>query len=364
MFTDHAIRQVVDEFQIEGALTGIIPYKSGHINETYLSTWKQQGREVHFIHQWINHKVFHNVPALMENIVRVTEHLRSKLGALGSSAPDTALSLIPSKKGGFLVRDRDGGYWRTYYYIENTETFGVCKQPMQAYEAAKAVGRFQQYLSDLAPSALTETIPYFHHTPHRYEALQAVIDKDPMGRCAEAKYDIDFALSRKKFGSLLTDGIASGAIPLRVVHNDTKLNNVLFDASTGKAICVVDLDTCMAGCTLYDFGDLVRNTSVPAAEDERDLSKVEMDIEFYRELVRGYIETMGNTLNKTEREWLPLAPRVMALTLGVRFLTDYLAGDVYFRTHRAGHNLDRCRAQFKIVASMEAQEGNMRALLL
>ncbi len=358
---EEKIHQIVSQFDIGGKLKGIAPLKRGHINETFVSRWENDSGVISdFVHQWINDHVFHDVPSLMSNIAVVTKHISKKIPA-GSS--ERTLEIVPSKSGTPYIQDADGEFWRTYKFVDQTTSYHVCQNIEQAREAAKIMGRFHGYLRDLSPTELADTIPFFHHTPRRYQAFERSLRDDRMGRVKLVQREIDFALERKMTGSRIVDGLEKGRLPLRVTHNDMKLNNVLFGESSGQGICLVDLDTVMGGSYLYDFGDLVRNVSIPAAEDEVDLSRVEVDLSYFDALARGYSECVGKELTGEEIELLAVAPRVMALTLGVRFLNDYIDGDHYFKIHKPEHNLIRARTQFKIVASMEAQESAMRTMV-
>jgi Ser/Thr protein kinase RdoA (MazF antagonist) len=251
-----------------------------------------------------------------------------------------------------------GNFWRAFHFIEGTRTVDVVESPAQAFQVAQAFGRFQKLLADLPAPRLHDTIPDFHHTPKRFAALEKAIAADAFNRSASAKAEIDFALRHQAICSALL----AAQLPERVTHNDTKLNNVLLDAATGEGLCVIDLDTVMPGLALYDFGDLVRSAANPAREDEHDLAKVEMEFPLFEALLRGYLSGAGNFLTTAEKSLLPIAGQVIAFELGLRFLTDFLEGDAYFKTHRAGQNLDRCRVQFKLVESMRRQEAAMTRL--
>lgn len=358
---EEKIQQIVNQFDIAGKLKGIAPLKRGHINETFVSRWMgDDGVVSEYVHQWINDHVFHDVPSLMSNIAVVTAHIAKKIPA-GSN--ERTLEIVPSRSGTPYIQDVEGEFWRTYRFVDRTTSFAVCQNIEQAREAAKIMGRFHRYLRDLSPSELADTIPFFHHTPRRYQAFERSLRDDRMGRVKLVQREIDFALERKSTGSKIIDGLERGTLPLRVTHNDMKLNNVLFGESGAEGICLVDLDTVMGGSYLYDFGDLVRNVSIPADEDEVDLTRVEIDLRYFDALARGYSECVAGELTGEEIELLAVAPRVMALTLGVRFLNDFIDGDHYFRIHKPEHNLIRARTQFKIVASMEAQESAMRTMV-
>lgn len=354
------LSEIINQFDIPGSCLSVAPLKKGHINDTYVSTWQVADRTETFVHQRINHRVFRYIPELMENIVKITAHIAQQIAELED---ETTLQLVPCKRGKWFLVDSAGNYWRTYSYISNSESYYVCSNAAQAKEAARTCGRFQSYINELDPANFFTTIPEFHNTMLRYRALEEAVVRDSENRVASARDAIDFALARREQAGIVVHALKNGSIPTRVTHNDLKFNNVMFDKETGKGIAVVDLDTCMPGSILYDFGDLVRNTSVPANEDETDLSRVYMDISFFRALAEGYFEPIHAHVTAAEWELVAFAPRLMTLTIGVRFLTDYLQGDTYFKTEYATHNLDRARNQFKIVESMEAQAGEMEAIV-
>ncbi len=356
-------KDVASAFQCPGTCLGEAPYGSGHINDTYRAVYEQDGREVHYIHQRVNKNIFKNVPGLMDNIGRVTRHQRKKFEEAGADDLDRrVLTLVSTVDGKDYFVDARGDFWRTYVFIEDAVGIDVIENTGQAYESARAFGEFQCQLADL-PGRLHETIPDFHHTRSRFNVLRAAIDADIHGRADAVKAEIEFAMAREEMVDVVIDLMASGGIPERVTHNDTKLNNVLIDNATGKGMCVIDLDTVMPGSVLYDFGDMIRTTTTRAPEDETDLSAVEMDIEYFEALVKGYLETASGFLTAKEIELLPFSGQLITFEIGLRFLTDYLQGDVYFKTHREGQNIDRCRKQFKMVESMERQADAMQRVM-
>jgi hypothetical protein len=342
---------------LPGEFISAAAYGTGHINDTYCAVFDQGGRRVRYIVQRINHHVFKNPSDLMENIRRVTAHLARKSASQSDSAR-RVLTLIPAHGGQPSYCDPLGNHWRVYIFIEGARTFEAVESPQQAFEAAKAFGQFQKLLADLVPPRLRDTIPDFHHTPKRFAALENAIEADAANRAKLAKSEIEFALSRKA----ATDVLLDAKLPERVTHNDTKFNNVMLDDATGEGICVIDLDTVMPGLALYDFGDMVRTTTSPAQEDERDLSKVRMQFPMFEALARGYLAA-ADFLTPAEKSLLPFSGKLITFEIGIRFLTDFLAGDTYFKVHRDGHNLDRCRTQFKLVESIEAQETAMNKLI-
>lgn len=333
----------------------LVPHERGHIHDTYISTWEQGGKLERFLHQRMNTNVFQDIPALMHNVERVTDHLERTRDPANEME---ALRLVRTRAGAHYL-EHDSGPWRTYHYVADTVTFDLCQSEDQAYRAARAFGVFQARLLDLPAEDLRETLPSFFSSPFRLQQLDRALAEDVEGRVHKAQAEIDFVEGRRPLAGVMEEGIATGRFPSRVVHGDTKLNNVLFDRETGRARCIVDLDTCMAGYSLYDFGDLVRFTAAMSGEDEVDLHKAGMDLGLYRALVRGYLEGAGSFLTAEELKLMPIAARLVTLTIGVRFLTDHLAGDVYFKISRPGHNLDRARVQFAMVADMEAKEAEM-----
>jgi len=360
-YQEKQLQEISKQFQIYGEILHAETFKIGHINETYSATYDQGGMRVRYIHQKINRTVFKNPPAVMENVMRVTTHIRRGLET--DSARDItrkSLIVIPTRTGKSFYRSTDGEYWRTFVFIEGVETFESVQSPEQAFEAGRAFGEFQRLLVDLPGGRLNETIPDFHHTRKRFTALQHAIQKDHFNRAKEAKSEIDFALKHEDLVDVILDAMAKRKIPERITHNDTKFNNVMLDTLTGEARCVVDLDTVMPGCALYDFGDMVRTTTSPTLEDERDLSKVKMQMPMFKKLAEGYLSTAGKFLTKAERNYIAFSGKLITFEIGLRFLTDFLSGDTYFRIHRPGHNLDRCQTQFKLVESIERQEEAMQ----
>jgi Ser/Thr protein kinase RdoA (MazF antagonist) len=345
-------------FQFRGELVSVTPYGSGHINDTYCAVFDDAGVTVRYVLQRINDRIFKNPVTLMENIERVTLHLADKMAG-EADRERRVLGLIPDRDGRLWHLDADGGYWRAYQFVEGARTYDAVVTTEQAYQAARAFGRFQQLLVDLPAPRLHDTIVDFHHTPKRFAALEETIVADPAGRCALAGPEIEFALAH----GAVANGLLGAGLPERVTHNDTKFNNVMLDDVTGEGICVIDLDTVMPGLALYDFGDMVRTTTSSTMEDERDVSKVTMQFPMFEALVRGYLSAAGGFLTKAEREHLVMSSKVITFEQGVRFLRDYLAGDPYYKVHREGHNLDRCRTQFRLVESIELQEAEMERLV-
>ncbi len=359
----HDLKEVSSHFQIEGRFLDAAPYGSGHINDTYASRFEQGNKIVRFIHQRINHSIFKEPEKLMKNIERVTAYIREQIIAYGGDPLREGLTLIPTLDGKSFYRTDEGNYWRTYVFIEGARTYDQVEDLRHVYSASKAFGRFQKMLSTMPGERLYETIPYFHHTRKRFEAFLDALERDSKNRAAEVKNEIDFVLAREKDTSVIVNMIERGEIPERITHNDTKLNNVMIDDISGEGICVIDLDTVMPGSVLYDFGDSVRIGASTAAEDETDLSKVEVDLQMFELLAKGYLESAGSFLTPNEIDYLAFSAKLMTFECGIRFLTDYLNGDVYFKIHRPFHNLDRCRTQFKMVSEMEKYADKMESII-
>lgn len=356
---------VAGSFALHGSYLDAVPYGSGHINDTFAAAFSLSGTRVRYIFQRINHRIFTNPEGLMENIQRVTTAARRKLSERAGIVDVTrrALQVIPAWNGKAYHRDEQGFYWRCYPFIEGARTYDIVQSPRQAYEAARAFGEFQLLTAGLEGPRLHETIPAFHHTRARFETLRAAVTADSRGRLREVEPEWRFIQERESMVDVLLDLAACGELPERVTHNDTKLNNVMIDDATGEGICVIDLDTVMPGLALYDFGDMVRTATSPVAEDEKDVSLVSMQMPMFEALARGYLSRAGDFLTPMEREYLSFSGKLIALEIGIRFLTDYLSGDVYFKIKRPEHNLDRTRTQLALVRSIEEQEGAMNRLI-
>jgi len=347
---------------MEGEVRGVRPYGRGHINATFLVDASGPGGDGRFILQRINSSVFRDPATLMANLGRVTRHLRSRLEAEGAPELDRrALTLVSSEDGRDFVEDATGGFWRCFPFLEGTREVVAVENRDQAFHAAKAFGTFQRLLSDLPEPSLTPTIPHFHDAQRRFEAFAAAMDCDLLNRANQAVPEIRYALGNRPLAEFFAGFIARGEMSERVTHNDTKLDNLLFDTASGQALCVIDLDTVMPGLALYDFGDLARSAACTAAEDELQLDKVRVDPDIFGALAKGFLEGTEPGLSAVERENLVGATQVFAYTLGLRFLTDFLEGDRYFRIHREGHNLDRARAQFALLRDLQEQEDALRA---
>ena len=354
--------EIFRHFDVRSDFVAGKAYGSGHINDTYRITASQGGHRVLFTLQLVNTRIFQDGPGLMANITRISQHAVARLYAEGATdASRRALQVIPALDGRPYHVDGAGNFWRMYIFIDGVHTYNKVEQPQQAYEAARAFGLFQRLLADLPGARLNETIANFHHTRSRFETFRQVVLQDPCHRVAAVRPQIDFALAREPLCDVLLKLMASGEIPERVTHNDTKINNVLMDDKTDQGLCVIDLDTCMPGCALYDFGDMVRSATNSAVEDEPDVSRVHCQPAIFEALARGYLGA-ADFLTPAERAHLVLGGKLMTFECGLRFLTDYLQGDVYFKIHRKKQNLDRCRTQFALVKSIEAQHDTLQKI--
>ncbi len=357
-----------DQFVIDGSFISAVPYGTGHINDTFAASYEVSaatgpGRR-RYIHQRINHEVFKDPASLMDNVTRVTRHIRAKLEADDATDIDRrVLSLVPTRDGADYLIDDDGGYWRTYLFIERATTYDVVETPAQAREVARAFGEFQRQVTDLAPPPLVDTIPDFHNTPVRLAAFRRAVDTDAVDRAAGVADEIRRLESYAPLADALLSQFRQGLFPLRVAHNDTKINNVMIDDDTGDAVCVIDLDTVMPGLALDDFGDLVRTSTCFAREDDRDLSHVVVQLPIFEALTQGYIGAAGEFLTDAEIGSLVLSGKLMTYECALRFLSDHLQGDPYFRVHHEGHNLDRARVQLALLDSIVAHEDEMEEIV-
>ena len=350
------LKEIIGKFNVTDGAT---PYGKGHINDTYLSN----SCEPRYILQRINHNVFKRPQDVMENIVRVTGHLKKKIIEEGGDPKRETLNLVLTHDGDPYYVTPKGDYFRMYEFIEGAQTYEIVEEPIHFYNAAKAFAKFQQRLADFPAEKLHETIPNFHDTTVRFQQLKEAIANDKAGRLKDVQEEVEFALAREKDASGIVDAIKEGTVPLRVTHNDTKYNNIMIDDETGLGICVIDLDTVMPGSLLYDYGDSLRFGTNPADEDEKDLSKVYCDLNLFEMFTKGYMEELKDVMTPREKELMPFAAKLMTYECGIRFLADYLNGDTYFKVKRPEHNLDRCRTQFKLVKDMEEKEELMKEIV-
>lgn len=356
----NVLQSVAASFGLSEGISAWHEVSSGNINRTY-HTMLEGGDE--YTLQIINHHVFRDPDAIMSNIAHVTHHLERKYAAAGRSSKRHVLHFLRTREGHMIHRDGEGRYWRCYAYINGATAYDAVSKPEHFYQAGRAFGEFQRHLCDFPMDTLHETIPGFHDTPRRYEAFEAAVAADRVGRAASVSREIAFFRARKERMGYVVSLIESGELPLRVTHNDTKINNVLIDDRTDEATCVIDLDTVMPGSVLYDYGDAIRFGANKAAEDEPDLSKIGLDMELFTQFTRGFLSMVDGFLTKEEISMLPLGVQVITCELAMRFLTDYLDGDRYFRVKDAEHNLVRARAQIRLLEDVEEKTSEMRRII-
>lgn len=351
--------QICSNFAIEGSFVSAEPYGEGHINDTYLV----KTTEKEYILQRVNDTVFKEPTKVIENVKNVTEFMGKKILETGGNPDRETLTLIMSGEGKGYYIDENGELFRMYIFIDHAICYQSVENAEVFYQAARAFGKFQNMLREFPAEKLHETIVNFHDTVDRYRIFKEAVAADKVGRLASVEKEVEFAMGREKDACIIMDALRNKEIPLRVTHNDTKLNNVMIDETTGEGICVIDLDTVMPGSMLFDYGDSIRFGASTAAEDELDLDKVNMDLNLFEEYTKGYLEELGDSITEKEVELLPMSAKLMTLECGVRFLTDYLDGDNYFKIHRPEHNLDRARTQFKLVADMENKMEKMNEIV-
>ena len=357
-------KEIVPKFAIEGTLTEAVPYGSGHINDTVrLTCALENGGQKRYILQRMNDGIFKNPVELMENVMNVTSFLRKKIVERGGDPERETLNVIRTVDGDNFLKDEDGDFWRMYIFIENATSFDMVRTPEDFYNSAVSFGNFQLLLQDYPAATLHETIPNFHNTVSRFADFKKAVEEDVCGRAKEVQDEIRFVMEREADTHVICDALANGEIPLRVTHNDTKLNNIMIDNETGKGICVIDLDTVMPGSALYDYGDSIRFGASTGAEDEKNLELINCDMGLFEIYTKGYVEGCGGSLSEKEIRMLSMGAKLMTLECGMRFLADYLQGDVYFKIHRPEHNLDRARTQFKLVADMEKKWDEMAGIV-
>ena len=350
------LNRILKQFNVE--VEDVPAYGNGHINATYLIESTPRT-----ILQRINTAVFPNPYHVMENIQAVTAHLRKKIQAAGGDPERETLTVIPTVDGSPCYVDEEGNAYRMYLFIKGAKAFDRAETPELFAASASAFGNFQKQLADFPAATLHEVIPKFHDTTDRFRRFKEALAKNAAGRADSVKAEIDFMLAHEGCVSRVTDAIANGSVPLRVTHNDTKLNNVMLDENTLAPVCVIDLDTVMPGSMLYDFGDALRFGASTGAEDEPDLSKIWFDLTYFEAFTKAFLAEVGDTMTKAEKDLLAFSPLLMTLECGMRFLTDYLNGDTYFRIHYPQHNLDRCRTHIKLVSDMESKMSQMEAIV-
>jgi Ser/Thr protein kinase RdoA (MazF antagonist) len=362
--SDAAARAIVERFALEGAVVSVAPLAGGHINDSYRVDARAGDGTRAYLLQSLNPRVFARPDLVMENVSRVTRHLASRLESAG--VPDRerrSLTLIPVRRGPDWHTEADGTCWRVFRFITGTVVLDRARDPEDACNAGRAFGSFLRLLADYDGLPLHETIPGFHDTAARFVRLEAAAQADPCRRAGAARQEIEAVLARRPLADVLPPLLASGEIPRRIVHNDAKISNVLLDERTGEALCVIDLDTVMPGSALWDFGDMVRSMTSVAAEDEEDLARVGVQVPMFAALVRGYLEAAGTLLVPRERALLGFAGRLITLEQAVRFLTDHLEGDRYYRIARPGHNLARCRTQLALLQSLDERGAELEAIV-
>lgn len=357
------IKEAIAAFDFKGDYIDHLRYGSGHINDTFLVRFREKDEVRRYILQRMNHEIFKQPEKLMENICNVTSFLKEKIALEGGDINRETINVVNTKNGSSFFRDSIGSCWRVYLFVEDSISYDKVNKAEDFYESAVSFGRFQYMLKDFAADQLNETIPDFHNTPLRFKTFLKAVTEDSCDRAGEVKEEIEFLLQREKTMNLCAELRLEGILPLRVTHNDTKMNNILMDKTTGKGICVIDLDTVMPGLSVFDFGDSIRFGANTAMEDEIDLTKVSLDLALFEAYTRGFLEGCQGSLKTAEIDMLPMGAITMTLECGMRFLTDYLQGDRYFRIHREKHNLDRCRTQLALVADMERKVDEMKRIV-
>jgi hypothetical protein len=354
---------MVENFAIDADLVEAAPYGSGHIHDTFLAVYRNGERLSRFIHQRLNRRVFPRPDVVMRNIAAVTRHVRRRLVAEATDDLDRrVLTLVPTRDGSDYTVDAEGDWWRTYIFIGGARSIDTAEAPAQAFQAARAFGDFQRLLLDYDGPEVAETIPRFHDTRRRFEAFRRALAANAAGRASAATDEVRFALAHEGIVDRLLDLLASGQARTRLTHNDTKLNNVLLDDTTGEGLCVIDLDTVMPGSALTDFGDLARSGATRAAEDERDLTRVRLELDLFAALTEGFVRGAGASLSASERAELPFGALLRTVVDGLRFLADHLRGDTYFRVHRENQNLDRARTHFALALDYDRKQDELAAI--
>ncbi|MCD4770099.1 MAG: aminoglycoside phosphotransferase family protein [Bacteroidales bacterium] len=362
LITVEKLKDIFYQFKASGTYHSGAPYGSGHIHSTFRIETAEPECD-NYILQKLNNNIFKNIDLLQDNIKRVTEHIRRKLELSGThDLKREVLTLINTNDEKPYLIDSEGTYWRMYIFIKDHRSYDIVGNELMAFEGGKAIGRFQAQLADLGDPELNETIPYFHDIEKRLESFHRIAESDPANRVKDISREIEFVRAREKDMKIVLRLGREGKIPLRITHNDTKFNNILLDQDD-KALCVIDLDTVMPGYVHYDFGDAIRTAASSSLEDEPDLTKVYLDIDLFKAYTEGYLGEVGGVLNQTEIDYLAFAPRLITFIIGLRFLTDHIDGDNYFKIHHKHHNLQRARTQFKLVESNEKQYELMKSII-
>lgn len=349
------LESIISQFSLPGTLNKAERFGSGLINDTHLCEFQENNAVRKYILQRINALVFKSPEQVMENVEVVTSHIARRLTAEGVKDPASVTpALIRTRDGRSFYRDSEGAYWRMFHFIESGMVYDTVQDRKHAYEVGRGLGRFQALVSDLSPDRLHDTLPGFHHTPNYLHEYDEAFGADAMKRAAGVRAEMEFVSRRRDLAPLLTDLMSKGEIPVRVVHNDPKVNNVMIHAVTREALCMLDLDTVKSGIVHFDFGDCVRSAANPAGEDAEDLGSVGIDLSLFEAVTKGYLREAGAFLSRKEIEMLPASVKVITFELGLRFLADYLRGDRYFKIQYPSHNLHRARVQFKLLESIEA----------
>ncbi len=358
------INELISAFKFDGEFEASTQLHDGHINNTYKFEFREKdGTLNRYLVQEVNTYVFKDYEGLMKNVIGVTAHMRKKIIENGGDVSRECLCIFPTRDDKPYYIDSEGRCWRCYNFIYNAHSYALCDSAETFYNAAKAFGKFQNLLADYPIDSLCETIPNFHNTVSRFADFKKAVTDNLSGRASQVEDEINFVLAREKDCSVLLDLLNEGKLPLRVTHNDTKLNNVMFDNETNEGICVVDLDTVMPGLSLYDFGDSIRFGANTSTEDEKDISKVSLSLEYFKAYTMGFLSSAGESLTKEEINYLAFSAKLMTLECGMRFLGDFINGDVYFKTQYPEHNLVRCRTQLTIVADIESKMEQMEQIV-
>lgn len=355
--------EIIRVFNVEGEIQSVEPFGSGHINDTLCATVVNNGKVHKYVLQKMNTEIFQDPQGLMNNIIKVTEYLKNIINSRGGDVSRETLHFYPTQDGHLFYEDDKGQCWRLEDLVANTKSYDMAATPEMFMNTGVAFGQFMSDLADFPAEELVEVIPNFHHTGKRFETFEKEVNANQAGRIETCREEVEFALAHKDLALSLVNQLAEGKLPLRVTHNDTKINNILMDEATDQPICIIDLDTIMPGACAYDFGDSIRFGASSAEEDEQDLSKVYMRMDLFEAFTKGYMQAVGKTLTPEEAKSLAIGAAVITFETGIRFLGDYLNGDTYFKVHRPGQNLDRARTQFKLVADMEKKMEEMQAIV-